>query len=142
MRCFTLEYIRTHKVRQVRIERACGLLAAALAFLLIRALGVTCLIKYFTGIACPTCGMSGAVLCLLNGDFEGYISSNAFALPVGAIICSLVFPELWKKACIYCRRRGGACRKYGLLHRANGNGRVVICRISRAFGIDKLSHRR
>lgn len=97
MRCFTLEYIRTHKVRQVRIERACGLLAAALAFLLIRALGVTCLIKYFTGIACPTCGMSGAVLCLLNGDFEGYISSNAFALPVGAIICSLIFPELWKK---------------------------------------------
>lgn len=58
MRCVTLEYINLRKKRQVRIDRACCLLAAALAFLLVRNFGVTCLFKYFTGISCPTCGMS------------------------------------------------------------------------------------
>lgn len=96
MRCVTLEYINLRKKRQVRIDRACCLLAAALAFLLVRNFGVTCLFKYFTGISCPTCGMSGAVLCLLKGDLHGYFSSNAFALPVGVIILMLIFPEIWK----------------------------------------------
>lgn len=78
--------------------RACLLFAAALVFLFFReTFGITCLIKHVTGISCPTCGMSGAMICLLSGDFAGYIVSNAFALPVGAVILSLLFPALWKQ---------------------------------------------
>lgn len=83
--------------------RACALCAAALGFLLLRRLfGITCLFKFVTGISCPTCGMSGAVLALLEGDFSGSLASNAFALPVGALIFSFIFPELWKQKPFLC----------------------------------------
>ena len=87
MRCVTLEYINLRKKRQVRIDRACCLLAAVLAFLLVRNFGVTCLFKYFTGISCPTCGMSGAVLCLLEGDLHGYF----IAVIAAVLLCNTVY---------------------------------------------------
>ena len=66
--------------------RACALLATAFCFLLFRQLsGITCLFKLLTGISCPTCGMSGAVLALCRGDLTGYIASNAFAVPGGYV---------------------------------------------------------
>ena len=78
--------------------RACALLATAFCFLLFRQLsGITCLFKLLTGISCPTCGMSGAVLALCRGDLAGYIASNAFAVPVGALLAALIIPDLWKQ---------------------------------------------
>lgn len=40
-----------------------------------------CPILYFTGIPCPTCGVTRATVSLLKGDFSAYLSFNAMALP-------------------------------------------------------------
>lgn len=43
-----------------------------------------CPIYRFLGIPCPTCGMTRAFLCLLNGDIGGAFSMNPliFSLPI------------------------------------------------------------
>lgn len=33
-------------------------------------------------IKCPTCGVTHAMVCLLKGDINGYISFHAMALPL------------------------------------------------------------
>lgn len=43
------------------------LAAAAAAVLLLQAMGITCLIKFVTGISCPGCGMTRAWLSFLTG---------------------------------------------------------------------------
>ena len=43
---------------------------------------INCLFFSFTGIPCPTCKMTRAMLCILGGNFEGYLFYNAMALPV------------------------------------------------------------
>ena len=94
----TLRILRRRKYITELIARACVLCAAALAFLIFRHFtGITCPIRHITGISCPTCGMTGAILSLSEGDIAGYLSQNAFALPVGALLLSLLFPSLWKQ---------------------------------------------
>lgn len=53
-------------------------------------LGVSCPIYLLTGIPCPTCGVTRALLSLLHFDFEGYLYYNAFALPL-VLVVLLVF---------------------------------------------------
>lgn len=43
-----------------------------------------------------------STLRALESDFSGSLASNAFALPVGALIFSLIFPELWKQKPFLC----------------------------------------
>ena len=43
---------------------------------------ITCLVKLFVGVPCPTCGMTRALLSFVKLDFYSYFYYNAFALPV------------------------------------------------------------
>ena len=49
--------------------------------------GITCPIKYLTGLSCPGCGMTRAILCLLRFDFSGawFYHPLVFALPIFAL---------------------------------------------------------
>lgn len=64
-------------------------LGAALAVVLLyagmEALGVTCPIRFFTGVSCAGCGMSRAWLALLRGDISAAWSYHPlFWLPIPA----------------------------------------------------------
>ena len=59
--------------------------AIALFYLVIEALGVTCPIRFLTGISCAGCGMSRAWLSLLRGDLAAAFAYHPlFWLPVPA----------------------------------------------------------
>lgn len=53
--------------------------------------GVTCLWYRFTGFPCPTCKMTRALLALARGDVTAYLSYNAMALPVAAVVVFEIF---------------------------------------------------
>ena len=40
---------------------------------------ITCPIKHMTGVPCPTCGMTRAMLALMRLDIKGYIEYNPMA---------------------------------------------------------------
>ena len=75
--------------------------AGALYFLMCRLLGVTCLIKAIIGINCPACGMTRAILSLLQGDFDMYFKYNPFALPCALSVFILIHKQVFhiKKVC-------------------------------------------
>lgn len=65
--------------------RALGTIA--LFYLLIESLGVTCPIRFLTGISCAGCGMSRAWLALLHLDFPlAFHMHPLFWLPVPAAV--------------------------------------------------------
>jgi len=41
-----------------------------------------CIFKLCFHVCCPTCGMTRAIIELFNGNINGYIEYNVFALPV------------------------------------------------------------
>jgi hypothetical protein len=43
---------------------------------------MTCIIRTITHYPCPTCGVTRAMLSLLNGNIEKYLYYNAMALPL------------------------------------------------------------
>lgn len=50
--------------------------------------GLPCLLKYFTDLPCPGCGMSRALLTLLRGDLAAawYWHPMVYSLPVLALL--------------------------------------------------------
>ena len=67
-------------------------------------LPVTCLWKALFGIECPTCGMTRAIICLLQGNPAGYLAHNAMAVPVtGAVLmllaCEILAQKKWRRRC-------------------------------------------
>ena len=74
-----------------------ALAGIALLYLLIESLGVTCPIRFLTGISCAGCGMSRAWLSLLRLDFAGAFRFHPlFWLPVPAAAL-LLRPRLPKR---------------------------------------------
>ncbi len=65
--------------------RACAAVVAVYAVLF--ALGITCPIKYVTGISCPGCGMSRATWAMLRLDLAAavYYHPLCFAMPPVAL---------------------------------------------------------
>ena len=45
--------------------------AVIAVYAVLRVFGITCPIKYVTGVSCPGCGMTRAYLCLFRFDFAG-----------------------------------------------------------------------
>ena len=88
-----------------KIKELCTVVAAALAALVFcHLLGITCPIKYVTGISCPGCGMTRAWLSLLRGD-----TAQAFAYHP---LFLLVLPAAAYLAVrYYLRKRGLAAGK-------------------------------
>lgn len=67
----------------------------ALLYVVLEALGVTCPIRYLTGISCAGCGMSRAWLCLLRLDVAGALAYHPlFWLPVPAALALLLRKRL------------------------------------------------
>lgn len=67
-----------------------ALAAIALFYLLIESLGVTCPIRFLTGISCAGCGMSRAWFALLHLDFStAFAMHPLFWLPVPAAVLLL-----------------------------------------------------
>ncbi|NLD87402.1 MAG: DUF2752 domain-containing protein [Clostridiales bacterium] len=51
--------------------------------------GCTCPILLLTGISCPTCGVTRAMLSLFRGDFNSYLNFQplAFPLVITVVLC-------------------------------------------------------
>lgn len=65
------------------------LVGIVLFYVVLEAVGVTCPIKFLTGISCAGCGMSRAWLALLQGDWAGALAYHPLVLlpvPVGALL--------------------------------------------------------
>lgn len=56
--------------------------AVLCAYLLMHVVGITCPIKYITGISCAGCGMTRAWLCALKLDFAAALSFHPLFLLV------------------------------------------------------------
>ena len=56
-------------------------------------LRVYCPIRHVTGIPCPGCGMSRALVCLLRGDWKGYAYYNPALLPCLTAVFFLINRE-------------------------------------------------
>ncbi len=65
---------------------ALGIIAGFYAVLML--LGITCPIKYLTGVSCMGCGMTRAWLSLLRLDFRGAVAYHPlFWLPPPFLLC-------------------------------------------------------
>lgn len=81
--------------RATRREDAKVLAGIVLFYVALEALGVTCPIKYFTGISCAGCGMSRAWLALLRLDFSAAFAFHPLVLlPIPAALLLLLQKRL------------------------------------------------
>ena len=63
----------------------------------IRIFEINCPIVYFTGVPCPTCGVTRALLSLLTLNLKGYINYHPFALPLVAAVALMLHAKLFKR---------------------------------------------
>lgn len=77
------------------------ILIIGLFYLLLQTLGITCPVKYVTGISCPGCGMTRAMLSALSLNFDKafYYHPLFPIVPIGAFI--LLFQRRIKHSAIY-----------------------------------------
>lgn len=73
----------------------------AIIYVIMMIMGITCPIKFFTGVSCPGCGMSRACISFLRLNFEAsfYYHPMLLSLPVTA--ATLLFFRLKKKEKAY-----------------------------------------
>ncbi len=72
------------------IKNKKNIIAISVCTIIIAALYLTiqCPIKFFTGICCPGCGMTRALLSILRLDFEAAVHYHpaVFIMPIAALI--------------------------------------------------------
>ena len=74
-----------------------GIFAAAILLLVIIFDFYVCPFYAFCGIPCPACGVTRALLCLIELDMMGYLEYNAMALPLVSVVCLFLFKRNVKK---------------------------------------------
>ena len=75
----------------IRKEDVKGIVIIALFYLMIESIGITCPIKFITGISCAGCGMSRAYISLFKGDISmAFYYHPLFILPP-ILLFSIVF---------------------------------------------------
>lgn len=103
MRVYVVIYAYTQSfVSFMKISE--NLLVIVLLFvfaLFLRFSDVGCIIRYFFGIPCPTCGMTRALLSLLKLELRAYFYYNAFALPVFFSVIAIIFCKCIHKCFLY-----------------------------------------
>ena len=61
---------------------------------------ISCPFYVFWGIICPTCGVTRAIIALLSGDIESYLSMQPMAIPlIVAVVIGLhlkLLNKTWK----------------------------------------------
>lgn len=70
------------------------LLGSIIAFFNLSYIG--CPIRFATGIPCPTCGITRALISLLHLDFAGYFYYLPPALPLIAAILMLIHRDVYQ----------------------------------------------
>lgn len=84
--------------RQELIKRHIVFVSAICLFiLLLKLLNITCPILFLFGIPCPTCGVSRALLSLLNTDFDLYFYYHPLALPLLFAVLSIIHLRQFKR---------------------------------------------
>ena len=79
------------KRRLNRIEVITSVAAVVVLYVILESLGVTCPIKYITGISCAGCGMSRAWIALLHFNLhEAFMYHPLFFLPPVVVIVMLL----------------------------------------------------
>ncbi|MGN0739019.1 MAG: DUF2752 domain-containing protein [Treponema sp.] len=58
---------------------------------------MTCIIREITGIPCPTCGVTRALLSLVSGNLKAYMYYNTFAVPLCIATVFMIFGTYMKK---------------------------------------------
>ena len=58
---------------------------------------MTCIIREITGIPCPTCGVTRALLSLVSGNLKAYMYYNSFAVPLCIATLFMIFGTRIKK---------------------------------------------
>lgn len=79
--------------RQVILLHLALLMGAALWVAVALGFHIYCPIRHVTGIPCPGCGMSRALVSLLRLNWQGYWHNNPAALPCLAAVFVLVNRE-------------------------------------------------
>ena len=78
------------KRRLNRIEVITSVAAVVVLYVILESFGVTCPIKYITGISCAGCGMSRAWISLLHFNIhDAFMYHPLFFLPPGGVIVML-----------------------------------------------------
>ena len=79
------------KRRLNRIEVITSVTAVVVLYVILESFGVTCPIKYITGISCAGCGMSRAWISLLHFNFhDAFMYHPLFFLPPVVVIVMLL----------------------------------------------------
>lgn len=79
------------KRRLNRIEVITSVTAVVVLYVILESFGVTCPIKYITGISCAGCGMSRAWIALLHYNIhEAFMYHPLFFLPPVVVIVMLL----------------------------------------------------
>lgn len=79
------------KRRLSRIEVITSVTAVVVLYVILESFGVTCPIKYITGISCAGCGMSRAWIALLHFNIhEAFMYHPLFFLPPVVVIVMLL----------------------------------------------------
>lgn len=65
----------------------------------------TCLWRKITGIPCPTCGVTRALMSLLRMDFQSYIYYNCMAVPL--VIATFLL--------LFCREENKLFKSIGII---------------------------
>ena len=94
------------KRNPVRKEQVTAILAVVLFYGVLQLVGITCPIKFITGISCPGCGMTRAWLSLLlRGDLEAAFHYHPLfwiLIPgVPLFLCRHRFSEMTRKTVSY-----------------------------------------
>ena len=92
----------------MRKEGFQALAAIVVFYMILEWWGITCPIRYITGISCAGCGMSRAWLSLLRLNFEAAFAYHPlFWLPIPAAALVLLRNRMPKRA--YCWGMGAVC---------------------------------
>ena len=58
---------------------------------------ITCPIKHITGVPCPTCGMTRAMLALIELDIKGYMEYNPMSIFMFTAVFLFLHRDFLKK---------------------------------------------
>ena len=116
------------KRRLNRIEVITSVAAVVVLYVILESFGVTCPIKYITGISCAGCGMSRAWIALLHFNIhEAFMYHPLFFLPPVVVIVMLLKSKINIKFYkIFMFTMAGAFVIVYLYRMFIGDGNVVV----------------
>ena len=77
-------------------------IAAVVFYVVMSMLDATCLVKYFTGVSCPGCGMTRACLSALRFDFSAAFYYHPLWIVMLPLAALLIFLWVKRKKKVFC----------------------------------------